>query len=74
MKDDKKSSEVLFPGVSLAYLKEKDAFNIFSDEHRSRENLYYVCFKVQMDLKGRKEFLPLPYVIYMSYPFEKNTS
>ena len=40
---------VLFPGVSFAYLSDKDAFNTYSDDNASRQVLHNVCFKVRMD-------------------------
>lgn len=48
---------ILFPGVTLAYLRESDAFNFFKDEHNSRNTIYNVIFKLNFDLeKGRTDY------------------
>ena len=49
--DENVTNALLFPGMSVAYLQEKDAFNVFSDEYRSRQNLYNVCFAIKMDTR-----------------------
>ena len=36
MKESDSRGKILFPGISVCHLNEKDAFNIFSEEHRSR--------------------------------------
>lgn len=40
------SSCVLFPGVSIVYLSEEDAFHKFEEEHKSRTKLHNVCFRL----------------------------
>ena len=48
---------VLFPGVSIVYLSEEDAYQKFEYEHKSRSKLYNVCFRLQMDTKeGRPNY------------------
>lgn len=48
---------IVFPGVSIVYLCEDDAFKKFSEEHRSRTKLHNVCFRIYMDVKeGRPNF------------------
>ena len=48
---------ILLPGVTLAYLKEADAFEFFKEEHKSRNTLYNLIFKLNFDLeKGRVDY------------------
>ena len=53
-------SRVNFPGVTLAYLKEDDSHKLFLEEHKSRNMLHNVVFKIKFDLvKGKMAFPPI---------------
>lgn len=48
---------IVLPGVTIVYLNEDDAFQKFSEEHRSRQKLQNVCFRIYMDTtEGRPNY------------------
>jgi hypothetical protein len=48
---------IAFPGISLVYLNEDDAYQKFLKEHRSRQKLLNVCFRIYMDVQeGRPNY------------------
>lgn len=57
MGNTKVDRRILLPGVSLGYLKEADAFEFFKEEHKSRNSLHNLIFKLKFDIeKGRPDY------------------
>ena len=47
MAENKSSKkDILFPGVSIVYLNEDDAFELYQEEHKSRQKLENVLFQI----------------------------
>jgi hypothetical protein len=50
----RRDKKVVFPGLSFIYLNQDDAYHFFKTEHKSRDELNNVCFKIQMDVEVGK--------------------